>query len=88
MDGKKEVTPEDVYLLFYGNCFYPLGGWDDCKGCFSSAQEAKDYLSKKEPDSRFMWAHIVHKGRMIHWGCSFDDPSKEKQQWEWGDKEW
>ncbi len=41
MDGKKEVTPEDAFLLFYGNCFYPLG-----------------------------------------------DPSKEKQPWEWGDKEW
>lgn len=46
-----------MYLVFYGNSYYPLGGWLDLKGTsFRNINEAKDYLLTKSYD----WFQIVN----------------------------
>ena len=45
------------YLLFYGEAYYPIGGWNDYKGSFDTIEEAKALMEKSEwkPD----WYDIV-----------------------------
>ena len=45
------------YLLFYGDAYYPSGGWDDFKGYFDTVEEALKEVSKGsfKPD----WYQIV-----------------------------
>jgi hypothetical protein len=43
------------YLLFYGDNYYPSGGWDDFKGDFDSVDEAKVAFEKQRED----WGHVV-----------------------------
>lgn len=44
------------YILFYGDSYYPLGGWEDFGGTFDTVEKAKDYvLSIIVCD----WWHIV-----------------------------
>lgn len=40
------------YLLFAGNYFYPLGGWNDFVGDYDTIEEALQYAVKE-------WWHIV-----------------------------
>lgn len=53
------------YMLFSGNDFYPLGGWQDFKGCFESIEKAKEWSEINEPDPMFSWAHIVCENKII-----------------------
>lgn len=43
------------YLLFGGEDYYPLGGWDDFRDSFDSAEEACDLPLGRNVD----WAHVV-----------------------------
>lgn len=43
------------YLLFEGEDFYPLGGWDDFSCSFSDLETAKNSVEFDE----LKWAHIV-----------------------------
>jgi len=43
------------YLLFYGDSYYPSGGWTDLKGSFDDEKEALIHLCNKYYD----WWHIV-----------------------------
>jgi hypothetical protein len=42
------------YLLFCGESYYPVGGWDDFVGDFDTVEEAKSATAKASD-----WAHIV-----------------------------
>lgn len=67
------------YMLFAGENFYPLGGWEDFKGFFDTPENALEYLCKGElpewitdpkpddEDSRrwVQWAHIVDTQNMV-----------------------
>ncbi len=44
------------YLLFSGDEYYPLGGWNDFKGSFDTLEEAKE---AKEKLSGHDWYQIV-----------------------------
>lgn len=41
------------FLLFYGDYYYPLGGWKDFKGSFGTLQDAKDKACVCD------WLHII-----------------------------
>lgn len=46
------------YMLFYGEKWYPGGGWWDFHGCYSTIKKAK----KAIPKSKLMkptWWHII-----------------------------
>ena len=43
------------FLVFYGDSYYPGGGWTDFKGDFDSIEEALKFLSEKCYD----WKDIV-----------------------------
>lgn len=45
-----------MYLVFYGNSYYPIGGWQDLKVTLYSLDEAKNYLLTKSYD----WFQIVN----------------------------
>lgn len=43
------------YLLFMGDQFYPLGGWQDYAGAFPTLQTAHEAATKKSGD----WWQVV-----------------------------
>lgn len=47
------------YLLFFGDNYYPLGGWGDFQGDFDCVELAKDYLLKKDKYDSFDWAQVI-----------------------------
>ena len=51
----------DRYLLFAGDRYYPLGGWEDLKGEYPSVEKAKDAFLKisEEMDATEIWGHLV-----------------------------
>jgi hypothetical protein len=51
------------YYVFYGERFYPLGGWKDFSRKFQSLEESVDYI--KTLDTCCCWAHVMHKGKVI-----------------------
>lgn len=53
-----------MFALFAGECHYPAGGWDDCRGTFATIDEAKERFAEgtdpgEEYNSEFEWGHIV-----------------------------
>lgn len=44
------------YLLFCGAVYYPVGGWDDFEGVYSSIERAKEAAKEKWCCE---WWHIV-----------------------------
>ena len=52
-------------MLFAGNWFYPIGGWDDFKGYFDDVESAKKWIEEQEPDGMDKWAHIVVDGKIV-----------------------
>lgn len=57
---KKIIVGEDSYLkkflVFSGDSYYPIGGWQDFKSSFETENEAIRYLASKND---YDWAHIV-----------------------------
>jgi hypothetical protein len=49
------------YLVFAGDVYYPLGGFDDFKGSFDTLEEAQAAI----PEDDFTWGHIVHEGAIV-----------------------
>ena len=49
------------YLLFYGSCYYPCGGWSDFQGEFDTIEEARDAFVLKEDlvEGGEQWAEVV-----------------------------
>lgn len=45
------------YALFYGDTFYPAGGWDDFEGSFDTVVEAEATLP--EGDYAYDWYQVV-----------------------------
>lgn len=54
-----------MFLLFAGETYYPLGGWEDYRGVYGSLDLARDAASKLEG---YDWWHIVDasKGRIVY----------------------
>lgn len=52
---KKPVNMNN-YLLFAGDIFYPVGGWGDFIGSYSTPEEAKEAV---ESLAIINWWHIV-----------------------------
>ena len=46
------------YLLFYGQNYYPCGGWDDLHGSFNTAEEAFR-VARKNFDGAEVWFQVV-----------------------------
>lgn len=49
-------------MLFAGNQFISLGGWEDFQGFFDSIEEVKEFLNKNILS--WEWAHIVQDGKI------------------------
>ena len=48
------------YMLFHGDRYYPLGGWDDFVGSYDSIDDAKSALDQNDTKSPSGgWAHIT-----------------------------
>lgn len=51
------------YLLFAGDNYYPLGGWDDFEGDFDTADEALGRLTylieRKTFWNRVRWGQVI-----------------------------
>jgi hypothetical protein len=47
------------YLVFFGDNYYPCGGWSDFKGSFDTIEEAREFLLTKN----FDWYQIVDSQR-------------------------
>jgi len=76
------------FKLFCGPTFYPLGGYEDFKGCFETIEHAKLWLLQHSPDACFMWAHIVCKDEIVLWGDDADRPFYgDLSPWVWREKE-
>ena len=43
------------FVLFAGDHYYPIGGWEDRKGSFDTADEAKAAYTPCE----YGWAHVA-----------------------------
>lgn len=70
------------YLVFAGESFYPMGGFDDYIGSFKSlkeAQESADLFFTKEKISDG-WAHVVFDNKVI-WERKIDDFFLEDNEW-------
>ncbi len=54
------------YGLFYGDQYYPTGGWSDYEGSFISVEDAMECVIKAKPD----WYQIVnlHTGEIVKVG--------------------
>lgn len=52
------------YLVFYGNRYYPYGGWEDYKGEFETLEDAKNFIYTL--DTCYTWAHIVFEKKIIY----------------------
>lgn len=50
------MAPMKRYLLFYGETYYPAGGWGDFRGSFDTLREATDAFGA--PADNY-WAHVV-----------------------------
>ncbi len=50
-------------MLFYGDEYYPAGGWEDFYGYFDSVEEAEKTLLSLDPS--FSWGHIVKDGKIV-----------------------
>ncbi len=48
------------FLLFYGNEYYPQGGFIDFEKDFDTFLEAVDFYEKKEASNEYGWAHIYN----------------------------
>jgi hypothetical protein len=54
------------YLVFLGNNYYPLGGWEDLREDFDSLEESLNYIKSQDGDDAvFRWAHVVYKNKII-----------------------
>jgi hypothetical protein len=53
----------DKYLVFYGEDYYPSGGWDDFEGFFKTLDGAKKHLLARDPENK--WGHIVFEGKIV-----------------------
>jgi len=51
----KNSSPNGQYLLFAGDYYYPLGGWEDFIARFDKVEFAQEHITKRKYD----WAHIV-----------------------------
>jgi hypothetical protein len=63
------------YLLFCGDDYYPLGGWDDFRGSFDTLDEAKAAVPPvgRGPN----WGQIVYEGAIV---TEFRNDSQEWRQ--------
>jgi len=50
-----------MFLLFFGDTYYPRGGWGDYKGSFATKESALEFLSTQHYD----WYHIVSGGEIV-----------------------
>lgn len=48
-----------MFLLFLGDKYYPMGGWNDFKGSFVTLKEAQEPIYNVGAFGAFDWAHIV-----------------------------
>lgn len=47
------------FLLFYGDVYYPNGGWDDFRGSFATLEKAQQAWEKRQDYMTGVWHHIV-----------------------------
>lgn len=50
------------FLLFSGDEYYPVGGWEDFKGSFDTKEEAEEFLSQQEV--KYDWNQIIDTADM------------------------
>lgn len=48
-----------MFLVFAGQNYYPLGGWDDYQGSFDSIESAKQFADDLN-DWLYDWAHAIN----------------------------
>lgn len=61
----------DKYLVFYGDDFYPSGGWSDFCGYFDSLEKAIIFIQSQD---KFMkWAHVVYQDKIIIKASSIEE---------------
>ena len=55
------------YAVFFGEVYYPDGGWNDHEGTFPTFEAAMEKLAelkkeriKDQYDTRYVWWHIVN----------------------------
>lgn len=53
----------DLYMVFYGERFYPSGGWKDLSDSFKTLEECIEHI--KLLDSCCAWAQVVYNGSII-----------------------
>lgn len=48
------------YLVFFGDCQHPDGGWDDFKGSFDTIEEAREFVKNKKINDWFQIIDYKH----------------------------
>jgi hypothetical protein len=76
--GEKKINIELKPMLFYGDIFYPLAGWNDFQGYFDTIEQAKEELLKQYPQDK--WGHIVKDGKIVLKGLISDDGEWEFEE--------
>ena len=53
------------FLLFYGDHYYPEGGWKDYETSFDSKAEAREFMEiqAKKHELSDVWFHVVNSER-------------------------
>jgi hypothetical protein len=50
-------------MLFAGETYYPLGGFEDFTGSFDTLEEAHAWVARVRGID---WAHVVHKDAIVN----------------------
>lgn len=73
-------------MLFMGEDYYAIGGWEDFQGYYDTVEEAKLDTSLIESNPTMQWAHIVENGK-ITWqardGRRVICPGNTEGYWIW-----
>lgn len=56
------------YLVFFGDCYYPQGGWDDLKASYDTVEEAIQSHPVRMSCGSEQWMQVVdwQSGEVVH----------------------
>ncbi len=72
---------EDLVKLFYGDQYYPLGGYGDFHSYFDNIDLAKKYVESVFKNEACTWAHMVLHDRIVLRGRN----DSNNDGWEWSE---
>ena len=73
------------YLVFIGDVYYPIGGFEEFKDSFDTRKEAKEFVEEKVEPTDYKWGQVAYIGEdpNENWIERYTpNPDKEKGEWD------